>query len=127
MRTPKNKILIVDDEPDVLDFLSYNFIRKGFEVECACNGIEGIEKVRNFGPHLIITDIMMPGMDGIIMCKILKNHEQHKEIPLIFLSAVQNDYQVMNAGMVGDEYVSKPIKFSLLLSIIEKHLNPFRF
>ncbi len=122
MGEPRNKILIVDDEPDVIEFLSYNFIKKGYEVEGAGNGMEGIEKVKSFAPDIIIADIMMPGMDGIIMCKILKSHDLHKNIPLIFLSAVQDDYQVMNAGMAGDDYVSKPIKFTMLLSMVEKLL-----
>lgn len=118
----KNRILIVDDEPDVIEFLSYNFTRKGYEVEGAGNGMEGIEKVKSFSPDLIIADIMMPGMDGIVMCKLLKSHDQHKNIPLIFLSATQDDYQAMSAGMTGDEYVSKPIKFSVLLPMVEKQL-----
>lgn len=119
----KHKILIVDDEQDVIEFLSYNFKKNGYEAEGASNGIEGIDKVKSFSPDLIIADIMMPNMDGIIMCKILKSHELHKEIPLIFLSAVQDDYQVINAGMAGDDYVSKPVKFSLLLPMVEKHLT----
>jgi two-component system alkaline phosphatase synthesis response regulator PhoP len=122
MSIEKNKILIVDDEPDVIEFLSYNFIKKGYEVEGAVNGMDGIEKVNSFSPDLIIADIMMPTMDGIIMCKILKSHEIHKKIPVIFLSATQDEYQAMNAGMSGDDYVSKPIKFSILLPMVEKHL-----
>src|SRR3954470_20675163 len=90
MSIVKNKILIVDDEPDVIEFLSYNFIKKGYEAEGAGNGVEGIEKVKSFSPDLIIADIMMPNMDGIIMCKVLKSHELHKNIPLIFLSATQD-------------------------------------
>ena len=119
----KNKILIVDDEPDVIEFLSYNFSKKGYQVEGAGNGMEGLEKVKSFFPDLIIADIMMPDMDGIVMCKILKNHELHKFIPLIFLSATQDEYQALNAGLTGDEYISKPIKFSVLLSMVEKHLT----
>ena len=122
MTKPKNKILIVDDEPDVIEFLSYNFRKNGYEVEGAINGMEGITKVKSFGPDLIIADIMMPDMDGIIMCRLLKNHELHKEIPLIFLSATQDSFQAMDAGMAGDDYVSKPIKFSVLLPLVEKHL-----
>jgi len=122
MTKQKNKILIVDDEPDVIEFLSYNFRKNGFEVEGAANGMEGINKVKSFSPDIIIADIMMPEMDGIIMCRLLKNHELHKNIPLIFLSATQDDYQAMNAAMAGDDYISKPIKFSVLLPMVEKHL-----
>ena len=123
----KHKILIVDDEPDVIEFLSYNFRKNGYEAEGAGNGMEGIDKVKSFSPDIIIADIMMPSMDGIIMCKILKSHDLHKNIPLIFLSAVQDDYQVINAGMAGDDYVSKQVKFSLLLPMIEKHLSEGKF
>jgi two-component system alkaline phosphatase synthesis response regulator PhoP len=123
MLVEKIKILIVDDEPDVIEFLSYNFIKRGYEVQGAGNGMDGIEKVKSFSPDLIIADIMMPNMDGIVMCKILKSHELHKNIPLIFLSATQDEYQAMSAGMSGDDYVSKPIKFSVLLTMVEKHLT----
>ena len=122
MNSQTNKILIVDDEPDVIEFLSYNFRKNGYEVEGAANGTEGIYKVSSFSPDIIIADIMMPNMDGIVMCRLLKSHELHKDIPLIFLSATQDSYQAMNAAMAGDDYVSKPIKFSVLLPLVEKHL-----
>lgn len=122
MNSQKNKILIVDDELDVIKFLSYNFKKNGYEVEGAANGMEGIHKVKAFNPDVIIADIMMPVMDGIIMCRLLKNHELHKNIPLIFLSATQDDYQAMNAAMTGDDYVPKPVKFTILLPMIEKYL-----
>jgi len=122
MLLEKNKILIVDDEPDVIEFLAYNFTKKGYRVEGAGNGTEGIDKVNSFFPDLIIADIMMPNMDGIVMCKILKNHELHKFIPLIFLSATQDEYQAISAGLSGDDYISKPIKFSVLLPMVERHL-----
>jgi two-component system alkaline phosphatase synthesis response regulator PhoP len=122
MLSKKSRILIVDDEPDVIEFLSYNFIKNGYEAEGAGNGVEGIEKVKSFSPDLIIADIMMPNMDGIVMCKVLKSDELHKNISLIFLSATQDEYQAMSAGMSGDDFVSKPIKFSVLLTMLEKHL-----
>ena len=122
MSIKNSKILIVDDEPDVIEFLSYNFIKNGYQVVGAGNGMEGLEKVKLFSPDLIIADIMMPNMDGIIMCKLLKSHDSYKFIPLIFLSATQDEYQAINAGMTGDDYVSKPIKFSVLLPMVEKLL-----
>ena len=123
MLTEKNKILIVDDEPDVIEFLSYNFVKRGYQVEGAGNGMEGLQKVKSFFPDIIIADIMMPDMDGIIMCKLLKSHDSYKFIPLIFLSATQDEYQALNAGLSGDDYVSKPIKFSVLLPMVEKLLS----
>lgn len=119
----KNKILLVDDEPDVIEFLSYNFRKYGYEVDSAVSGIEGIERVEKYQPDLIIADIMMPEMDGTIMCRILKSHDEYKNIPFIFLSAVQDDYQVMKAGLTGaEEYISKPITFAVLLNMVEKYL-----
>ena len=119
----KNKILLVDDEPDVIEFLSYNFKKYGYEVDSAKSGVEGIERVRQYQPDLIIADIMMPDMDGTVMCRILKSHDEYKGIPLIFLSAVQDDYQVMRAGLTGaEEYISKPVTFTLLLNMVTKYL-----
>jgi two-component system, OmpR family, alkaline phosphatase synthesis response regulator PhoP len=123
MKTQKTKILLVDDEADVIEFLSYNFRKKNYEVASALNGIEGIEQVRSFVPDIIIADIMMPGMDGITMCKMLKLDRRYRDIPVIFLSAVQDDYRAMSAGMAGDDYVSKPVTFPVLLSMAEKFLS----
>ncbi len=117
----RNRILIVDDEPDVLEFLSYNFRKQCIDVACACNGEEGIKKVAEFNPDVILSDVMMPVMDGIAMAKVLKNSDKSKNIPLIFLSSLQDDYQVMSAGITGDDYISKPIPFPDLLHIVEKH------
>ena len=122
MKTKKMKVLIIDDEADVVEFLSYNFKRKGYETAGAVNGIDGIRQVDSFTPDLIISDIMMPEMNGIMMCDVLKGNPKHKNIPLIFLSAIQDDYGVMQAGISGDDFVSKPVKFPFLLAVVEKHL-----
>lgn len=123
----RNRILIVDDEPDVIEFLSYNFRKHGYEVLGACNGVDGIAKVRAFSPTLVITDIMMPIMNGIVMCKTLKDHETYKNTPVIFLSATQDDYQVLHASVSGAaHYVSKPARFNTILSMVEKVLNEKR-
>jgi two-component system alkaline phosphatase synthesis response regulator PhoP len=82
------KILIVDDEPDILEFLSYNFRKKGFTVVVANNGKEGITKALAELPQLIISDILMPELDGIEMCKAIRNIEIFYRIPFIFLTAV---------------------------------------
>ncbi len=118
------RILIVDDEPDVVEFLTYNFQKKGFEVTGASNGEDGINKAKTTAPDLIIADIMMPGMNGITMCKTLKNDMQYQGIPVLFLSAVQDDYLVLSAGLSGAEhYVSKPVRFSLLLELVQEIIN----
>ena len=119
----KKRILIVDDEPDVVEFLTYNFKRMGFAVAGAVNGIDGIEKMRDFIPDLIISDIMMPEMNGVVMCDMLKRNPETRNIPLIFLSAVQDDYGILNAGISGDDFISKPVRFNFLLEIAKKYLS----
>lgn len=113
------KILLVDDEPDILEFLSYNFRKKGFTVVVANNGLEGIQQAIVELPQLIISDILMPEMDGIEMCKAIRNIEQFYRIPFIFLTAVTDDYKVLYAMSSGaDQFASKPIRFDYLLTMI---------
>ena len=117
----KKKLLIVDDEKDILEFLSYNFRKKGYTVVTASNGIEGLGAVETFQPDLIIADIMMPQMSGIMMCRLLKAHNEHRHIPLLILSAVNDDYQVLSAMDAGaDHYVSKPVRISMLADIVSE-------
>lgn len=113
------KILIVDDEPDILEFLSYNFYKGDFQVYTASNGLEGIERATAEMPDIIISDILMPEMDGIAMCKELRKKQELNQTPILFLSAVQDDYQLMHAMYAGgDQYLAKPIRFNYLLSIV---------
>ena len=123
MADVKKRILIVDDEPDVIEFLAYNFRKQGYEVKGAGSGSEGLEVIRSFVPHLIIADIMMPGMSGIALGASIRKHAGYKDLPLIFLSAIQDDYGVMRAGILADEFVSKPVRFPFLLHLVEKHLK----
>ncbi len=116
----KKKILLIDDEPDILEFISYNLKRKGHEVFTANDGVEGLNAAIENKPDLIIADILMPQMNGIVMCRQIKSDDRLKNIPLIFLSAVQDDYKVlasMDAG--GNHYISKPVKFETLYTIIK--------
>lgn len=120
----KLKLLIVDDEPDIVEFLSYNFRKKGYEVFGTVDGISALDLLEIFSPDLIITDILMPNMNGIAMCKQIRNNERFKNIPVIFLSATKDEFQMtsaMEAG--GDHYLSKPIKLSLLNEIVNDLLN----
>lgn len=115
------KILIVDDDPDILEFLSYNFKKKQFTVITASNGIEGIEMAEKHLPDIIISDVLMPKMDGIEMCRFIKKSEKLKHIPTIVLSAINNEYKVLNAMDSGaDEFASKPIKFNELLTVVNR-------
>lgn len=115
------KILLVDDEPDILEFLSYNFRKHGFKVVIANNGLEGILQAKDELPELIISDILMPYMDGIEMCKELRKIEEFYRIPFIFLTAVTDDYKVLYAMTSGaDQFISKPIRFEYLLSMVNQ-------
>jgi two-component system alkaline phosphatase synthesis response regulator PhoP len=123
MNTTK-KILIVDDEPDILEFLSYNFRKKGYHVSTANDGIEGLKKANAERPNLIISDILMPEMDGVEMCRELRSDLLLRKTPFIFLTAVNDDYKVLYAMTSGaDQFVSKPVKFDYLLQIVETALG----
>lgn len=115
------KILLVDDEPDILEFLSYNFRKHGFKVVVANDGVEGVAKASAEKPQLIISDILMPNMDGIEMCRTIRTMEPFYRVPFIFLTAVTDDYKVLYAMTSGaDQFASKPIRFEYLLSIVNQ-------
>jgi two-component system alkaline phosphatase synthesis response regulator PhoP len=120
----KKKILIIDDEPDILEFLSYNFRKHNFEVSTANNGREGIQKTLEVHPEIIISDILMPEMDGIEMCKEIRKNPEFNSTPFLFLTAVNDDYKVLYAMTSGaDQFASKPIRFEYLLKIVEDMLS----
>lgn len=117
-------ILLIDDEPDILEFLSYNFRKRDFVVTTASNGLEGIEKAEQSTPEIIVSDILMPQMNGIDMCKEIRKRKALEHVPFIFLSAVKDDYRVMAAMMAGaTQYASKPIRFEYLLSMVNQLLT----
>jgi two-component system, OmpR family, alkaline phosphatase synthesis response regulator PhoP len=120
----KRKILIIDDEPDILEFLSYNFRKQGYEVRIANDGTEGIQKALEVLPEIIISDILMPNMDGIEMCKQIRKIPEFKSTPFIFLTAVNDDYKVLYAMTSGaDQYASKPIRFEYLFKMVNDMLE----
>ncbi len=115
----KIKILLADDEPDVLDFLTFNLQREGYEVVTAINGREAIKLAKKETPNLIILDVMMPEMDGIEACKELRTMPECKNAHIIFLTARTEDYsQIAGLDSGADDYVSKPIKPRVLISRI---------
>ncbi|MCE9538525.1 MAG: response regulator, partial [Bacteroidetes bacterium] len=115
------KILIIDDESDILEFLSYNFCKNGFHVATAINGLEGIKKEESELPHFIISDILMLKLGGIEMCIANREIPQLKLTPFIFLTVVNDDYKVLYAMLSGaDQYVSKPIRFEYLLDMVNQ-------
>ena len=115
------KILIVDDEPDILEFLSYNFRKKEFTVITAKNGLEGMRLAAIELPQLIISDILMPEIDGIEMCKAIRKIPQQSSTPFLFITAVNSQHKALYAMLSGaDLYLAKPIKFEYLLPIVNQ-------
>ena len=128
------KILLVDDETDVLDFMKYNLEKEGFWVYTARNGAEGIQLAKKVHPHLIILDLMMPKMDGIETCRQLRSLPEFKTTLITFLTARDEDYSQIAGFEVGaDDYITKPIKPRVFISRIralmrrfEKNENPVK-
>lgn len=118
------KILLVDDEQDIIEFLGYNLIKEGYDVSTATNGKEAIEIAKKVKPDLIILDVMMPEMDGIETCQELRNITIFKDTLIIFLSARGEDYsQVAGFDAGSDDYITKPIKPRLLVSRVKAILR----
>lgn len=118
------KILIIDDEPDILEFLSYNLKKKGFEVDTASSGAEGIHLALEKIPDLIVLDIMMPEMDGIETCQLLRAEPNLKDVLILFLTARGEDYSQLAGFEAGaDDYVKKPVSLQVLLSRIQALLR----
>jgi len=118
------KILIVDDEPDILEFLQYNLEKEGYEVFVAENGAKGLEEAKRLLPDLIILDIMMPEMDGVEVCRRLRADNQFDATIITFLTARQEDYsQIAGLEQGGDDYISKPIKPRVLVARINAMLR----
>lgn len=116
----KESILIVDDEEDIRAILSYNLKKEGYTVYSAENGNEGIELAVAHKPDLILLDVMMPGMDGIEVCQILRDNPRLENTLICFLTARSEDYsQVAGFESGADDYVSKPIRPKVLLSRIK--------
>jgi two-component system, OmpR family, alkaline phosphatase synthesis response regulator PhoP len=118
------KILIVDDETDILDFLSYNLKREGFEVYTAQSGLQGLEIAKNVRPHLIILDIMMPEMDGVETCRRIRAQTEFDTTIIAFLTARDEDVaQIQALDIGGDDYITKPIKPQVLVSRLKALLR----
>lgn len=120
----EHSILVVDDEKDILDFISYNLKKEGYKVYTALNGNEGIELAKDVNPSLIILDIMMPEMDGIEACQIIRRELQMNQPVITFLTSRAEDYsQIAGFEAGADDYITKPIRPRLLLSKVESLLR----
>ena len=127
MSNEKYKILLVDDEKDVLEFLSYNIKREGYKVFTASNGKDAIESAKKIQPHLIILDVMMPGIDGIETCNEIKELPEMQNTIIVFLTARGEDYsQIAGFEAGADDYITKPIKPKVLISRIKALLRRYK-
>jgi two-component system, OmpR family, alkaline phosphatase synthesis response regulator PhoP len=120
----KFKVLLVDDDPDIREFMSYNLKKEKYIVETAKNGEIALEKANKFMPDLIILDVMMPGMDGIQVCENLRSNEKTKDVLVCFLTARGEDFsQIAGFDAGADDYISKPVKPTIFLKKIEAMLR----
>jgi len=118
------RILLVDDEEDILNFLSYNLKKEGYEVYTALNGHDGIELATKHKPHLIVLDVMMPEMDGIETCRIIRENKEIGNTLIVFLSARSEDYtQIAGFDSGADDYITKPVKPRVFISRIKALLR----
>ncbi|MBC7912808.1 MAG: response regulator transcription factor [Pyrinomonadaceae bacterium] len=124
MSSVKQKILVVDDEPDIRELIEYNLKKEGYQVFTASNGQEAVSEAKRSHPDLIILDIMMPKMDGIEACRILRTMNEFKNTFMVFLTARSEEYSEIAGFNVGaDDYIAKPIKPRALVSRINAILR----
>jgi two-component system alkaline phosphatase synthesis response regulator PhoP len=118
------RILLVDDEPDILEFVSYNLRKEDFQVFTASNGRDAIKMAEELHPHLILLDVMMPAMDGVETCEEIRRHNTLKDTLVAFLTARGEDYsQIAGFDAGGDDYITKPIKPKVLVSRVKALLK----
>ena len=127
MKKKDIKILLVDDEPDILEIVSYNLQNEGYQIFTASNGIDAIEKAKKMTPHLILLDVMMPEMDGIEACEKIRGLKGFEEVIIAFFTARGEDYsQVAGFDAGADDYITKPVKPKVLVSKVKSLLRRLR-
>ena len=121
---PKETILIVDDEEDIRELLQFNLVKEGYDVILADTGERALELARNKNPHLIVLDLMLPGIDGLSVCKKLKNEPKTASIPIVMLTAKGEESDIVTGLEIGaDDYVTKPFSPKVLIARIRKLLR----
>ncbi len=121
------KVMLVDDEKDILEIMSYNLKKEGYDVQTARDGQSAIAKAADFKPQLIVLDIMMPGMDGISACQELRKIDGLQKTIIIFLTARSEDFtQIAALEAGGDDFITKPVTPKVFLSKIKSYLRRFR-
>lgn len=126
MENSEIKLLLVDDDADIVEFIRYNLIKEGYQVSVASNGKEALKKAITFQPHLILLDVMMPEMDGIEACQEIRNVPELSNTVIAFLTARSEDYSQLAGFEAGaDDYIQKPIKPKILVSKVKSLLRRF--
>jgi two-component system alkaline phosphatase synthesis response regulator PhoP len=124
MNLPGKRILIVDDEPDIREFVSYNLAKRGFIVVSAADGISGYELAVKFEPDLILLDILMPGLNGYETCMKLRENPLFEKTQIVFLSALNQSYaKDLGFKMDADAYLTKPVRMEFLVRRVEQWMR----
>src|ERR1017187_6873717 len=120
----KQNILVVDDEKDILELVEYNLVKNGYSVLCASTGEEGLELARAKLPDLVVLDLMLPGLDGLDVCKMLKSTEKTQKIPVVMLTARGEEPDIVAGLELGaEDYVTKPFSPRVLVARIRAVLR----
>ena len=120
----KETVLVIEDEEDILELIQYNLEREGYNVVCVDTGESGLEKVRELIPDLIILDLMLPGIDGLRVCRILKNDTKTEHIPIIMVTAKGEEADIITGLEMGaDDYVPKPFSTKVLIARVRSVLR----
>ena len=123
----ENTILIVDDEPDIIEILRYNLEKEGYKTYSAANGLEAVAKAESILPDLILLDVMLPDMDGIQTCETIRSKPELRDTLIAFLTARSEDYSEIAGFQAGaDDYITKPIRPKVLISRIQSLLKRTR-
>lgn len=119
-----HRILLIDDEADILEFMEYNLRKAGYEVFTAPDGAEGLRMAAEHRPHLILLDMMMPVMDGAETCRAIRADPALRDTMIVFLSALsEEEHQIAAFGVGADDYIAKPVKMKILMSRVQAILK----
>ena len=120
----KSTVLVVEDEEDILEVIQYNLQQEGYEVACCMDGLQGLEQAKKLKPDLVLLDIMLPGMDGVEVCRNLKEDDSTRRIPIIMVTAKGEEIDiVLGLGVGADDYIPKPFKVRELVARVQALLR----
>jgi two-component system alkaline phosphatase synthesis response regulator PhoP len=124
MDTRTRKVLIADDEPDIIEILKYNLVKEGYQVVTAIDGNDALAKAQQTNPDLIVLDMMMPGKSGMEVCEIFRSQPQFKETLIMFLTALSDEAtQIKGLSTGADDYVSKPVSPNIFITKVQSLLR----